>query len=364
MPSKPLRWDIFCHVIDNLGDVGVCWRLARELATRGQRVRLWLDRREALDWMAPELHTLPIDLRAWPAAGQGPDVDAPADVLIEAFGCDLDPRWVQTLQPEPARAVWINLEYLSAERYVERSHGLPSPVLHGPLLGRTRWFFYPGFSSASGGLLREADLPARRASFEPHPWLAQRLGVEVAPDTPLLSLFCYQPPGLPTLLQALRDAPRPHHLLVTPGHATRAVAAALNLPAQAGTSTHLGALRLSWLPWLSQDDYDALLWACDFNFVRGEDSWVRAHWAARPMVWQPYVQDDGAHAPKLQAWLDWLDAPPDMRAFHLGWSGLAPPALALPDWRAWQNTLHNARQRLLAQDDLVTQLQVFVDGKR
>ena len=35
---QPLLWDIFCQVIDNHGDVGVCWRLARELAARGHTV--------------------------------------------------------------------------------------------------------------------------------------------------------------------------------------------------------------------------------------------------------------------------------------------------------------------------------------
>ena len=39
-----LAWDIFCTVIDNYGDIGICWRLARQLRVDdGQRVRLWVD---------------------------------------------------------------------------------------------------------------------------------------------------------------------------------------------------------------------------------------------------------------------------------------------------------------------------------
>ena len=32
-----MLWDLFCRVIDNHGDLGVCWRLARDLAARGER---------------------------------------------------------------------------------------------------------------------------------------------------------------------------------------------------------------------------------------------------------------------------------------------------------------------------------------
>jgi uncharacterized repeat protein (TIGR03837 family) len=57
------------------------------------------------------------------------------------------------------------------------------------------------------------------------------------------------------------------------------------------------------VPFLPQDRYDALLWACDVNFVRGEDSFVRAQWAARPFVWHIYPTEDGAHWVKLSAFL-------------------------------------------------------------
>ena len=45
--SRP-RWEIFCQVVDNFGDIGVCWRLAADLVSRGYgSVRLWVD-----DWAA------------------------------------------------------------------------------------------------------------------------------------------------------------------------------------------------------------------------------------------------------------------------------------------------------------------------
>ena len=159
---QPLLWDIFCQVIDNHGDVGVCWRLARELAARGHTVRLWLDDLRALPWLAPgawsgafeRIRVLP-----WPRSAQALAQLPLADVWVEAFGCELPAAFVARFAAEQAmpQPVWINLEYLSAEDWVERMHALPSPVLAGPLAGRRKWFFYPGFTPAAGGLLREGD---------------------------------------------------------------------------------------------------------------------------------------------------------------------------------------------------------------
>ena len=43
MSSRP-QWDVFCAVVDNYGDIGVCWRLSRQLAAEhGIAVRLWVD---------------------------------------------------------------------------------------------------------------------------------------------------------------------------------------------------------------------------------------------------------------------------------------------------------------------------------
>jgi uncharacterized repeat protein (TIGR03837 family) len=370
-----MRWDIFCKVIDNYGDIGVCWRLARQIATHGQQARLWVDDASALAWMASGL-TDGVDVRAW--QGQPPLGLPPGDALIEAFGCDITPDWVQAVAT--ADTAWINLEYLSAEPYVERMHGLPSPVLSGPLAGWRKRFFYPGFTPASGGLLREPDLQQRQAAFQREAWLAAQ-GIRPEDGSQVISLFCYEPEALSSLLAQLErpderagqeGQPRTTHLLVTAGRAAAAVQAALEARNPSGADSPL-RLRIHYLPRLSQDDYDHLLWACDLNFVRGEDSLVRALWAARPgpvarlqpipFVWQIYPQDDNAHHAKLRAFLDWMltrgNAPAGLRAFHEIWNGLhkAPlPALALTNWA---EAAQAARTRLLEQPDLRTQLQTM-----
>jgi uncharacterized repeat protein (TIGR03837 family) len=367
--SPSLRWDIFCRVIDNHGDLGVCWRLCADLTQRGHTVRLWVDDASALTWMAPQGCT-GVAVHAWPdtAALQALAQDATfqiGDVVVEAFGCEL-PEAFQALMAQGTSPVWINLEYLSAESYVARSHGLASPVMSGPARGMTKWFFFPGFTPDTGGLLREADLPARQAAFQRQAWLsALRLDKPIAANEQLISLFCYEPAALPDLLKQLSQADAPTRLLLAQGRPSAAVAAAtqaLHMP-----SSGTGQLRISQLPYLSQTDFDHLLWAGDFNFVRGEDSLVRALWAGKPFAWHIYPQDDLAHHDKLQAFETALDMPADLRKFHAVWNGLETgplPALsrtAIDDWRGWS---HQTQQRLSAQTDLTSQLVSFVAQKR
>ena len=189
--SAPLLWDIFCRVIDNYGDLGVCWRVSADLARRGHSVRLWVDDASALQWMAPGALQ-----GAWPGVQvlrweQTLDAETlstlkPADVWIEAFGCEIAPEFIAVHAHSISATslnginfpVWINLEYLSAEAYVKRTHTLPSPVLQGPAAGHTKYFFYPGFTTGTGGLLREPGLMDAHQRFADtdfkRSWLALR----------------------------------------------------------------------------------------------------------------------------------------------------------------------------------------------
>ena len=359
MPAMQTRraWDVFCRVIDNYGDVGVAWRLCADLASRGERVRLWLDDAAALAWMAPQGHA-GVELVGW--TDPAPDL-APGDVVVEAFGCDPPPGFVQRMAERTAPPLWINLEYLSAEAYVERSHGLPSPVNLGHGRALEKRFFYPGFSARTGGLLREPGLMAARQRFDRDPWLSE-FSIAVQPGERLVSLFCYDNPALPALLAALGD--RPTLLLATPGAPAAQVAALL------GPALHRGALRTVLLPYLPQTGYDRLLWACDLNFVRGEDSFVRAQWAGQPFVWQAYPQADDAHRAKLLAFLDRMLLGADaaaaaaLRPLWLAWNGLAAWPPVLPEPAPWRNLCEGWREALLAQPDLTTQLIRFAGKTR
>ena len=357
-----MLWDIFCKVIDNFGDIGVCWRLSADLAARGEQVRLWVDDASALRWMAPGgcagVTVLPWEQSLCPAGWPA------AEVLVEAFGCEVASGFIAAcadgVRATGRNPVWINLEYLSAESYVERAHGLPSPIMSGPGAGLTKYFFYPGFTARTGGLLRERDLARRQFEFDRAAWLV-RLGIDDRGER-LASLFCYEPPALDGLLNQLASGQQPTRLLVTPGRAAAATTAAIEHRSRLQPLWNKRKrLLISYLPALSQLDFDHLLWACDLNFVRGEDSLVRALWAGQPLVWQIYPQDDAAHLGKLDAFLDWLQAPASMRQFHHVWNGAgtSPGALPAIDAAAWGHAVATARTRLRAQDDLATQLLRF-----
>jgi uncharacterized repeat protein (TIGR03837 family) len=333
--NRTMRWDVFCRVIDNFGDIGVCWRLARDLAARGESVRLWVDDAAALAWMAPG-GAAGVEVGPFEAPG------APGDAVVEAFGCNPPVAFVAAMAE--TRPVWINLEYLSAEPFVERSHGLPSPQPGGA----TKWFFFPGFSARTGGLIREPGLLADRAAFDRRPWLA-RHGIAPRPGERLASLFCYENPSMPALVEALAD--RPTLLLLAPG------------AAQAQVGATPAPLRTQRLPWLAQADYDRLLWSCDLNFVRGEDSLVRACWAGVPFVWQIYPQHDGAHAAKLDALLERMPPLPGLAPLWQAWNGLRPGWPGWPDEGPWRAAAAAWRDELAAMPDLTSSLLGFARSR-
>lgn len=380
-----MLWDIFCRVIDNFGDIGVCWRLGADLAARGHSVRLWVDDASALRWMAPgadEGQWPGIRVLAWEQSQSAQALHPMpcADVWIEAFGCDIPEPFVAHYAQAMAgfgtgaahgdsrvQPVWINLEYLSAEPYVERSHGLPSPVMQGPAKGWTKHFFYPGFSAQTGGLLREQALTAAwqaadaasRAQFFMQigvPWRGERV----------MSLFCYEPPLLKAMLEHLAESAEPVLLLVTPGRAGQALRAVW------GKETRFGHLQIHFLPTLTQVHYDHLLAVCDINFVRGEDSVLRALWAGRPFVWHIYPQDDQAHAPKLEAFMEKLRFSAAVRKLHRAWNGLpetpteSPALLPLnaDAGEEWLARVQAARLQLFKLPDLGTSLLQFVQKNR
>jgi uncharacterized repeat protein (TIGR03837 family) len=304
-----LRWDIFCRVVDNYGDVGVCWRLARQLAAEhAAEVRLWVDELASLARLCPTVSSESaaqrvdsVEVRHWPA--EFPRAEA-ADVVIEAFGCEPPDGYLAAMMRRTVAPVWINLEYLSAEAWVEDCHRLPSLRTRSSI---DKYFFFPGFTSRTGGLLRERNLLAERDAFnataEAEFW--QSIGAPPGRENELrISMFCYNNPALPDLLQLWAAGPQPITVLATPGAASEQIAAWYGEPLVQGKAQRRSSLTVFPLPFLPQSQFDRLLWSCDVNFVRGEDSFVRAQWAKRPFVWQIYPQSDDAHLVKLDAFLN------------------------------------------------------------
>jgi len=326
-----VRWDIFCTVVDNFGDIGVTWRLARQLvAEHCCAVRLWVDDLRAFERLCPEIDvTLArqwqqgVDVRHWPRDWLPAEA---ADVVIAAFACQLPSAYMDAMAEREVPPLWMNLDYLSAEDWVVGCHGLPS-VKYKHV---QKFFFFPGFREGTGGLLREAGLLERRRQFQQDAQaqrlFLQGLGVERVPGAQLISLFAYENAGLASWFDAMAADVQAAHVLVPEGRVLGDVERWLGVEGlEVGAVHRRGALTVQVLPFIRQDQYDQLLWCCDFNAVRGEDSFVRAQWAGRPLLWHIYQQEEDVHLEKLEAFLG------------LYTKGLAEPAEKAMSglWRAW-----------------------------
>jgi uncharacterized repeat protein (TIGR03837 family) len=308
--STPLRIDVFCRVIDNFGDVGVTWRLARAWLQRGHAVRLWIDDASALTWMASEsaserqaIQVVPFD-----SAGSTDAHGDVGDVVVEAFGCEVPQAFVAWMKAKPCSPVWLNLEYLSAEDHARKNHGLASPQQHGAGAGLVKWFFYPGFVDGTGGLAQiEATLPFE----DPDMALPTRLPIaQRAASSRKVLLFTYPQAPLTALFDALNS--KPTQMLLAQGPSLDATQRLLGQ-----TPNRWSNLTWRTLPWLDQRRFDGVLRACELNVVRGEDSLVSATRCGKPFIWHAYPQSDLAHHAKVQALLAVLRPPdPIAKAWH------------------------------------------------
>jgi len=313
--------DIFCDVIDNFGDAGVCWRLAKQLAIRtGWSVRLIIDQIGLIDRLHPDRQSRPENLMLveWDAAAAAFRIP---DVVIEAFGCHLPDNYLASLRATQRKIAWVNLEYLSAEKWIEGCHQLMSP---DPVSGKPKFFFFPGFSDLSGGLIHEPGLESSLHPFRDpehgRQWL-QSIGIATGEHERLISLFAYPDSPVRQLFRQFKHGSMPTHYLLAGGSSNDDLQKILTYAALEG-------VRASPLPFLPQDDFDRLLASCEINFVRGEDSFIRAQWIAKPFVWQTYRQGDGAHHIKLSAFLNHYlsdcekNVAGSIRDLHLAWNGV------------------------------------------
>ncbi len=354
-------FDIFCRVIDNFGDIGVSWRLARQLArgTAPGAVRLWVDDLHSFAKIEPRIkwqarqRVGEVEIVRW--TDPAPSL-APHDVVIEAFGCELPSSFKNRMADK--QSLWLNLEYLSAEDWVESCHGLPSLQANG----LQKQFFFPGFTGGTGGLLREAGLIDARDAWLSRPanrsQLLRELGVPSGAVERLLQgwkqifLFCYISAPVEGLMKALAQAPNPSILMVPEG-----VSPGLSL---LQTERSL----VVEIPFVEQDTFDRLLWSSDLNFVRGEDSLVRAIWAGKPFVWQIYAQEDNAHIAKLDAYLSKTGANRYLTDLTRFWntsnaerfSLCLSQSLQVDAWADWKQSAASLSARLAAEPSLVTRL--------
>ncbi len=296
----PSSIDIFCSVVDNFGDIGVCWRLSRQMACEHRlKTRLFVDDMSAFRAIVPEPNSS-VEVVEW---RENLFYAEAADIVIEAFACDLPDHVVAAMVIH--QSVWIDLEYLSAEEWTAGCHAIPS--LH-PSTGLKKTLFFPGFDTRTGGLICENDLISRRNAFlndknAQNQWRMDHFIPEIGENCLDISLFCYHTAPIDEFFAALATLNR--RVRVFQFSRMDKVPVVTN-----------GLLEIYNIPFVSQYDFDYALWTMDMNFVRGEDSFVRAQFAGKPFVWNIYVQDEDVHLDKLDAFLSTIKPFYDGEAFE------------------------------------------------
>ncbi len=364
-----MRFDIYCTVIDNYGDIGVCWRLARQLVAEygseyGCEVHLWVndDGWQAARQLIGELPQVPapthaegVTVSAWSLAHDAEDCTG--DVLIEGFGCTLPGAALAQLAARTHKPVWINLEYFSAEDWVPNFH-LQSGFDWER--GATRWFFFPGVHAHSGGILRERELIAQRDPAQTQ-----------TPNSNQFWVLCFAYAHAPYAewLDALAIKQDTPIVIDLCGQQTQLAVAQLNPAAYPNVTVRN-------VPFVSQPKFDALLRQADVLWVRGEDSLARALWSGRPFVWHIYPQAENAHHAKLLAWLAHYAQPfpallrEALVDVYLAWNGVTNAALLGEAWRRlmrqwddWQQYSWLRRNQFAQAPDLAQRLMAFVKAQ-
>ena len=357
------RWDIFCRIVDNFGDIGVCWRLSQQLAHEHHlQVRLFIDDLVIASHIIPALNCElksqiinHVEICTWQSA----NTIQPADIALETFSCELPTDYLAVMQ---GNTVWVNLEYLSAESWVADFHGRSSnntkPARH---------FFFPGFTEATGGLIREAE------TFQNNQLIANKMQLKT--DALKVSLFCYPHANIHSLLTAMAESNQRVDCYLPASNILPHVAEFFNLDIiETGSILSKRNLTVHFAPFLSQADYDQLLASCDINFVRGEDSWVRAIWAGKPFIWQPYLQTENTHVTKLNAFLDLFYADCEAHAkaavykTHSAW---VTNNITTDIWQNYIDMLYVTKaftlgkaSQLATQTDLASKLVIFLQKVR
>jgi uncharacterized repeat protein (TIGR03837 family) len=361
-----MRWDIFCQIIDNYGDAGVCWRLARSLSTGSSlnqddiRIRLFCDNLSILDEIAhgnavASGAKLGIEVLPWSASESINNFKYVGDVVIEAFACQIPPAFIEEMltQKNKNSPIWINLEYLTAESWANDMHALPSPQNNG----LQKFFYFPGFTKETGGVTLGDWDSVTQSSIPPNSLIPS--WAKTRPKSKKVSIFNYKHAPLENWLIDLDQIAYQSEELIDV-----MVCANQNISNEFFRKK-FSTLQLIQLPFIPQEDYDWLLSRCDFNLVRGEDSFVRAQWAEKPFIWDIYPQSDAAHEIKLQAFLDLYFKNASKELHTLGTSAMkwSSPVIWWPQLAHWKTHSENWAKKLRGLGTLEGKITHFVKSQ-
>ena len=279
--------DIFCQVIDNYGDVGVAYRLAREFKRvyPNKKLRFVINQTEELNLIRKSED---IEIILYKDISK---IENSADLIIESFGCEIPKKYMDKALKNSK--LIINLEYFSAEKWVDDFH-LQESFLGGNL---KKNFFIPGLSEKSGGILLDNEFLERKKKVEANKeYYLEKFGIKEKYDL-MGSIFSYEK-NFDSLIEELKKLDKKVILLILSEKTQK------NFIKYFDNGNNYDKIKFVKLPFFTYDKYEELLALCDFNLVRGEDSFVRALLLGKPFLWHIYPQDENTHIEKLESFLE------------------------------------------------------------
>ena len=279
--------DIFCQVIDNYGDVGVAYRLAREFKRvyPNKKLRFVINQIEELNLIKKSED---IEVILYKDISK---IENSADLIIESFGCEIPKKYMDKALKKSK--LIINLEYFSAEDWVDGFH-LQESFLGGNL---KKYFFIPGLSEKSGGILLDNEFLERKKKVEANKeYYLEKFGIKEKYDL-IGSVFSYEK-NFDSLIEELKKLGKKIILLILSEKTQK------NFIKYFDNGNNYDKIKFVKLPFFTYDKYEELLALCDFNLVRGEDSFVRALLLGKPFLWHIYPQDENTHIKKLESFLE------------------------------------------------------------
>ena len=279
--------DIFCQVIDNYGDVGVAYRLAREFKRvyPNKKLRFVINQIEELNLIRKSED---IEIILYKDISK---IENSADLIIESFGCEIPKEYMDKALKNSK--LIINLEYFSAEKWVDDFH-LKESFLGGNL---KKYFFIPGLSKKSGGILLDNEFLERKKKVEANKeYYLEKFEIKEKYDL-IGSVFSYEK-NFDSLIEELKKLNKKVILLILSEKTQK------NFIKYFDNGNNYDKIKFVKLPFFTYDKYEELLALCDFNLVRGEDSFVRALLLGKPFLWHIYPQDENTHIKKLESFLE------------------------------------------------------------
>ncbi len=297
--------DIFCSVIDNYGDIGFAYRLIKGLKKKDENleIRLFLDDLVSFNKINDKIDISKkiqvidgieyINIKNF---GKEDYLNIiPNEVVIETFAYDIDENYFFSY--EKNLKIVINLEYLTAEEWAKEYHLQKSFI---NLKGVEKYFYMPGFDSWSGGVI-----PHRKKNhISKIDFLNQMIDkygserVEVNNNDLFISIFSYEfnfEFFTKKLYNVYKD--KKIYLFLFGEKSQRGFEGLENYD----------NIKIINMAYLNQEDYDSFINFCDFNLVRGEESFVRAMLSGKSFLWHAYCQEDKIHLEKVEGFLNFIN---------------------------------------------------------